>query len=322
VEAYVDITRANGAHQTLGSYSVGSSTLSTHGTQLTFEAGQEKSKPTLAEFELHPPKGMNITQYGNSLVEGAKAYNAHPVRYDQYGVGGSNDNSFVSSLIVAKGGAAGLADVRHIASVISTAPIRTNGPASTTSAEDLAQITEFGSHSGNLIAYGFGHAIIEPGRFTRDATIPPQGFLPPTNDGHLMRTPVEKAVTAAAFQRVQELKIAAAENAFDSVALHLPGGPRGINYAGVPTEAGMGYKQTGIVTSVQNGVVTQSTGRGSVEYALDDLVADARDPEAMKNMLVAGREVQISVGPDNEFHVMSLERNHDLDRAQKHDLQR
>ncbi len=73
----------------------------------------------------------------------------------------------MSPLTIANGGAAGLADVRHIASVVGTSPIRTAHAASTMTDERAANLVEHDLHSGRRVAPGFGNASIEPQRYTR-----------------------------------------------------------------------------------------------------------------------------------------------------------
>jgi len=93
-------------------------------SQLTFEAGAE-DKAEVAHpkhpTDLHAPAypGLTpeqaLTRYGNELVQGAKEYETHPVRYDMLGSQGWNSNGWAGSLIVAKGGEAGRADVASLA---------------------------------------------------------------------------------------------------------------------------------------------------------------------------------------------------------------
>jgi len=121
--AFIIVTRQNGFKQVLAADPVPSNALS--GTsQLTFEAGTE-DKAEVAHpkhpTDLHAPSypGLTpeqaLTRYGNELVQGAKEYETHPVRYDMLGSQGWNSNGWAGSLIVAKGGEAGRADVAALA---------------------------------------------------------------------------------------------------------------------------------------------------------------------------------------------------------------
>jgi hypothetical protein len=107
--AYIEITLANGFKQDLAAYPVGGFPKTSEGGQLQFSAGNEKqfanNPGPVGQFEPHPPQGSTLAQYANALVDGAKSYNARAVRYDGLGQQSErfNSNSFVSSLIVAKG---------------------------------------------------------------------------------------------------------------------------------------------------------------------------------------------------------------------------
>jgi hypothetical protein len=96
---------------------------------------------------------------------------------------------------------------------------------------------------------------------------------------------------------------------------HLPNGPMHVRYAGEERQIGPGYQQSGKITSVRDGIVTQSTGRDTAEYTLRDLLGAARDPAATEKLLVPGNTVNISVGRDDQVEVTSLERSHALDRS-------
>jgi len=121
--AFITVTRANGFKQVLAADPVPADALSGK-SQLTFEPGTEK-KAEVAHpqhpTDLHPPEypGLSdneaLTRYGNELVQGAKDYETHPVRYDALGSQGWNSNGWVGSLIAAKGGDAGRADVAALA---------------------------------------------------------------------------------------------------------------------------------------------------------------------------------------------------------------
>jgi hypothetical protein len=178
--AYIEITRANGAKQDLAAYPAGGFPQTHEGGQLQFSAGQEKAYANTPgpAFELHPPEGSSLTQYANSLVDGAKSYNAHAVRYDGLGQQSDrfNSNSFVSSLIVAKGGKTGLSDVNHIAKELDAGPVAVSGQAPALDDRAMAERVRSDAENKRLIATGFGNARIEPARFgnsTLTAATPP-----------------------------------------------------------------------------------------------------------------------------------------------------
>jgi len=187
--AYIEITRANGAKQDLAAYPAGGFPGTHEGGQLQFSAGQEKAyanTPGPGPFELHPPEGSSLTEYANSLVDGAKSYNAHAVRYDGLGQQSDrfNSNSFVSSLIVAKGGKNGMSDVNHIAKELDAGPVSVSGHAPALDDRAMAERVRLDADNKRAIATGFGNARIEPQRFgnaTLSAATPPP-TLESTND--------------------------------------------------------------------------------------------------------------------------------------------
>jgi len=187
--AYIEITRANGAKQDLAAYPAGGFPGTFEGGQLQFSAGREKAYAGThgpGPYELHPPEGSSLTQYANSLVDGAKSYNAHAVRYDGLGQQADrfNSNSFVSSLIVAKGGKTGLSDVNHIAKELDAGPVTVSGHAPALDDRAMAERVRVDADRNRAIATGFGNAGIEPARFgksTLPAATPPPAFET-TND--------------------------------------------------------------------------------------------------------------------------------------------
>ncbi len=112
-----------------------------------------------------------MTRYGNELVQGAKDYETHPVRYDVLGSQGWNSNGWVGSLIAAKGGDAGRADVAALAAKYDGGqpllhPSATRTPPWKPDADE---------HEANLIGAASGHGrIIVPGM--HNPTIPADRF--------------------------------------------------------------------------------------------------------------------------------------------------
>ena len=123
---------------------------------------------------------MTRTQYANALVDGAKHYNAHAVRYDFVGQQEThfNSNSFVSSLIVAKGGESDLADVRNIAAQMDSGPLNVYGQRPVLDDGAMSERVRIDLHAHKAIATGFANAGIEPARFESSplaaATPPPR----------------------------------------------------------------------------------------------------------------------------------------------------
>ncbi len=322
VVPYIDITRANGAHQTLGAYPVGGTPFTHEGGQLTFAAGQEKRQPTAAAFELHAPTGTTLTEYGNRLVDAAKAYNAHALRYDGIGERGVNGASFASSLIVAQGGAAGLADVKRIASVVDPIPVHTAGQSSRMDDARMALDVERALKAGHIVAPGWSNAAIPPQAFTHDkgpaAAKPPAGI--PLGDLISAAPALAVHIGTYASAEYDRLRGATQPHVLETTPPYLSGGTMHIVYAGHEREVDSGYRQSGTILRVENGIVTQSAGRNTVQYKLSDLTADAANPTAMEQSLVPGRDVQIEVG-SHHVHVTSLDRNQDLAQAQKHPVE-
>jgi hypothetical protein len=163
--AHIEITRANGVKQDLAAYPVGGLPGTGEGGQLTFEAGNEKAfanAPGPGPFALRAPQGSTLTQYANSLVDGAKSYNAHAVRYDPLGQQSDrfNSNSFVSSLIAAKGGANGLSDIRNIAAKVDAGPVTLSGQAPSLGDQAISNRAAADAQAGRPVAPGFGKARI------------------------------------------------------------------------------------------------------------------------------------------------------------------
>jgi hypothetical protein len=77
-----------------------------------------------------------------------------------------------------------------------------------------------------------------------------------------------------------------------------------------------GYRQSGPIIGVKDGIVTQNAGKSIVEYRAIDLIGD-NDFEAMAKMLVPGRNIRVSVDHDH-VHVADVGRDHGLGQAQHH----
>jgi peptidoglycan hydrolase-like protein with peptidoglycan-binding domain len=90
-----------------------------------------------------------------------------------------------------------------------------------------------------------------------------------------------------------------------------------VQYGPSEREAGLGYRQSGQILEVRDGMVTQDTGRSTVSYKMSDLTANAADAAAVQKMLDPGQDVRISVEPGG-VQVTSLDRGHNLDRTQIH----
>jgi len=194
--AFITVTRANGFKQVLAADPVPANALSGK-SQLTFEPGTEK-KAEVAHpqhpTDLHPPAypGLShqaaLTRYGNELVQGAKDYETHPVRYDVLGSQGWNSNGWVGSLIAAKGGDAGRADVAALAAKYDGGqpllhPSATGTPPWKPDA-DQREVDLIGAASGHgrIIVPGMHNPTIPADRF--EAGTPQDGVAkyPPSGD--------------------------------------------------------------------------------------------------------------------------------------------
>jgi hypothetical protein len=198
--AFIEITRSNGSKQDLAAYPSGKS-MTHEGEQLQFEAGAEKAYECRINdrFTLTVPPGMTRTEYANSLVEGAKSYNAHAVRYDGIGeqVDRFNSNSFVASLLIARGGATGLRDVEKIATQLDSGAVTTHGQPLSTDDRAMAERVRVDHDSGRLIATGFGNAGIESPRFEHSnaAAATPPPFYVNTTSAEAALDPISKEFT-------------------------------------------------------------------------------------------------------------------------------
>jgi peptidoglycan hydrolase-like protein with peptidoglycan-binding domain len=88
-----------------------------------------------------------------------------------------------------------------------------------------------------------------------------------------------------------------------------------VRYAGQDREMVNGYRQSGKIVSVHDGIVTQSTGRATAEYKLSELIAESRDPAGTAKMLVPGNNVVISV-ESHALQVASLDQHREHERTQ------
>jgi hypothetical protein len=198
----------------LAAYPVGGFPKTSEGGQLQFSAGNEKqfanNPGPVGPFELHPPQGSTLTQYANALVDGAKSYNAHAVRYDGLGQQSDrfNSNSFVSSLIVAKGGTNGLDDVRNIARKLDSGPVTLPGQAPALDDHAMAERVRVDAESSRPIATGFSNARIEPARFGNSslAAATPPPALDDTTDIRLGGASVLHALWDRVVGRPEPLK--------------------------------------------------------------------------------------------------------------------
>jgi peptidoglycan hydrolase-like protein with peptidoglycan-binding domain len=100
---------------------------------------------------------------------------------------------------------------------------------------------------------------------------------------------------------------------------YLPGGDLRIRYGNEDRDVTTGFQQSGRILSVKDGILTQETGKTTVQYHVDDLVRGAKDPEAVEKMLTPGRNIEIAITPER-IQMVDLDRGRDLDRG--HDIDR
>jgi hypothetical protein len=349
--AFIVISRDNGFKQVLSLDPVPLGDAMKGTAQGTFIAGFE-SKSDIAQpahrFELTPPsypgldRSQALTHYANELVAGARAYNEHPLRYDVPAGEGYNSNSWAASLVVAKGGEAGMADVRRIAERMDgrmpllheTAGARPPWKPG----DDLreSQNVVQAIDAGAPIAPGFHNASIPHDRFGAGPIYDHVAAYPKPAEGtmgvgldalkadrggaifHTIGTYLgatandARHATAAAIGRYfnSESAASATTDVNASVEPRLPGQPIHVERDGAVREYGAGYAQNGRITEIAGDRVTQHTGRGDVSYSLSELAAQSRDPLGVENALRSAFESKsqaaISYGRDGYVSVSDL----------------
>jgi len=151
-----------------------------------------------------------LTRYGNELVQGAKDYETHPVRYDILGNQGWNSNGWVGSLIAAKGGDAGLADVAALAAKYDGGqpllyPSTTGTPPWKPDADQ---------READLIGAASGHGrIIVPGM--HNPTIPADRFKAGTPQDGVAKYPPSGDATRAIVEGMREHPATLRKNVFE-----------------------------------------------------------------------------------------------------------
>jgi len=129
-----------------------------------------------------------LTRYGNELVQGAKDYETHPVRYDVLGSQGWNSNGWVGSLIAAKGGDAGRADVAALAKEYDSGqpllhPSTTGTPPWKPDADQReADLIGAASGHGRIIVPGMHNPTIPADRFEAGTPHDAGAKYPPSGD--------------------------------------------------------------------------------------------------------------------------------------------
>lgn len=98
---------------------------------------------------------------------------------------------------------------------------------------------------------------------------------------------------------------------------YMSGGVIPIRRDGEDMNVTSGYRQSGPIVDVKDGIVTQNAGKSIVQYRESDLIGDAKDPDAMTKMLVPGRNIRVSVDQDH-IHVADVGRDRGLSQAQQH----
>jgi hypothetical protein len=273
---------------------------------------------------------MTLTQYGNAIVDGAKAYNEHPVRYDGLAEDGYNSNSFVSSLLIAKGGATAARDLEAmIAKGMNTpGPLRTDPNDHSVTDTMAANFTDRQSDRGKFSVPGLDHASIDPRRFSHDPTLTaearPQRFqlgdvpaaLPAaaTHAFHDFRYAIQKAMSDRGWAKAPVA----------DPTLAPPDRTHGVRIRVGDQEqvAGPGFRQAGRIESVDEraNTITQRTEHGSVTYNLNELRLGMGDPPDFASRLAVGKRVDIAINASESVEVTpvaarEIQRGHDPGRS-------
>jgi hypothetical protein len=317
VHGFLVVERTNGFKHVLALDPIPAGAAMSGHAQATFVAGSE-SKHDIDEpvrrYDLHPPKYPGLspeaarTRYGNELIAGARAYNEHPVRYDVPASEGFNSNSWAGSLVIAKGGEAGLRDIEHIARELDgKMPLLHEGTTAPWKPGDdqreMQHVAE-ATRAGQPIAPGLHNSTIPHDRFSsgRPTDLAAQYPPPPgvhsgligtlnanpdvlgRNLGSYLRAEFDHASHAAASPSA-----AAPEPApVPAPALErVPGAPLHVRYAGVDREFLAGrYQQSGKIIEVNGDSVVQNIGRGTAVYRLSELTATSSDPGRVEKSLI------------------------------------
>ena len=331
LHTYIDITRGDEGrihHQYIAADPVGGAPFTGEGGQLTYIEGHERAANALIHSApLHAPPGTTLTQYGNAIVDGAKAYNEHPVRYDGLAEDGYNSNSFVSSLLIAKGGATASRDLEAmIAKGMNTpGPLRTDPKDHSITDSMAANFTERQYRDGKYSVPGLDHASIDRRRFTHDPTVTaeprPQGL--PGHDvfagasavstliGHDFSHAIQKAMSDRGW----------AKPPVADPTLAPPDRTHGVRIRVGDHEqvAGPGFRQAGTIESINEraNTITQRIDRGNVTYNLNELRLGMGDPPDFASRLAVGKRVNIAITASESVEVapvaaQEIQRGHDL----------
>jgi hypothetical protein len=331
LHAYIDITRVDEGqvhHQYIAADPVGGTPFTHEGGQLTFIEGRENPAVGLMHSaRLHAPPEMSLTEYANAIVDGAKAYNEHPVRYDGLGERGYNSNSFVSSLLIAKGGLTAVHDLdAMIAGGMDTpGPLRTNANDHSVTNAMAADLTERDSNRGRNVVPGLDHASIDPGRFRARSSIAAEPVPKVPQVGDLTDSFgafVNKEKHTFAYQ----IQKAMADRGWSKEPVGDPTFPPAdrahgirVRMDGNETIVGAGYHQAGTIVKVdeRSNTLTQRTDRGDVSYNLAEIRNGMGDPPNFDKLVAAGKRLEIAITPSESVNVTPVlarqqERSHDL----------
>jgi hypothetical protein len=270
---------------------------------------------------------MTLTQYGNAIVDGAKAYNEHPVRYDGLAEDGYNSNSFVSSLLIAKGGATAARDLEAmIAKGMNTpGPLRTDPNDHSVTDTMAANFTDRQSERGKFSVPGLDHASIDPRRFTQDPTVAGEARPQvPRADNIVHALPAFMAHAGHDFSFAIQKAMSDRGWAKAPVAdptLAPPDRTHGVRIRVGDREdvAGPGFRQAGTIESVDEraNTITQRTEHGNVTYNLNELRLGMGDPPDFASRLAVGKRVDIAITTSESVEVTpvaarEIQRGHDL----------
>jgi hypothetical protein len=357
--AFLVISRENGFKQVLSLDPVGDPVSGR--AQGTFVAGHESSADIAhpaQSFPLTAPRyaGLNesesMTRYANELVAGARAYNEHPVRYDIPASEGWNSNSWAGSLVIAKGGAAGIADVEKIAKVMDP-----NMPFLHESSsfqepwkkgDDISEVQNViaAVHANRPIAPGMHNPTIPADRFEHGPfTDHVSAYAKPkesTTNTILTAIRDDKGVAilqdAGTFlesqkndilhivsERIGDIihpsspKVPGGHEALPPFEQRAPGELLHVMRNGIEGEFRAGsYAQSGRILAIDGDEVVQHTGRGTATYSLQELLGQSKDPQAtydtLKNSLA--NQTMANILYQRDGTVDAIDQNHDLSRIQ------
>lgn len=252
------------------------------------------------------------------------------MRYDGLAEDGYNSNSFVSSLLIAKGGATAARDLEAmIAKGMNTpGPLRTDPNDHSVTDTMAANFTERQDRHGKYSVPGLDHASIDPRRFTHDPTVTaearPQGLpdrtifagLPAaaTHAFHDFGYAIQKAMSDRGWAKAPVA----------DPTLAPPDRTHGVRIRLGDQEqvAGPGFRQAGRIESVDEraNTITQRTEHGNVTYNLNELRLGMGDPPDFASRLAVGKRVDIAITASESVEVTpvaarKIEHGHDLGRG-------